>query len=992
MRELMMRTCVVLMALLLSGLVLPSGAFAQASITGTVRDASGAVLPGVTVEATSPVLIEKVRAVVTDDSGHYRIENLRPGAYVVTFALAGFLTVQRQGVELAGSFTATINVELRVGALEETIIVTGESPVVDVQNVTQQRVVDPEAIAALPTGRSDRALGALIPGVVGGQDGGIPGVQGGLTVHGSGAGTIMQSGVAITQGFGTNGSNNSLPNMVSLQEVSYDISAGSAEMTVGGVRINFTPKDGGNTFNGTLFGAFANHSMQGNNYSKALQDAGLRAPSTLDQMWEVNPGFGGPIKRDTLWFYASYRHYTNALSPPGAVFNLNANKPAVWTYAPDTSGRQPTNDATFKDFTARVTWQATPRNKIALTWTEQPTCFCLETIAATVAPEASVRRYYLVRNVILDWMSPVTNRVLLEAAAIPYRYQHVTRDISEFTSPDMVSVVDQGLGNMVYRAPQGTNNLPSPFRNTDYLTSSYRAAASYITGAHAFKVGGTLATLADPTTSFPATQPYNFRFNNGVPNQITLFATPSDVEFNADADVGLYAQDKWTVGRLALSYGLRYDYFKTSYPAQTLGPGPLVPTRNIELPTSPGVSWHDLSYRTGAVYDLFGDGRTAVRVTLNKYLSGQGDGGPFGLALAPANLIVQTTTRNWTDANRNYVPECDLTLPGANGECGAMANPNFGRPVPGSRYDPDTLSGWGKRGFDWEFSTGVQREILPRTSLSVGYFRRWFGNAVITDDRAVTASDYSTFGITAPNTDPRLSTAGSTITGLYNLKPEAFGRPSDNYVTFAKNYGAQIQHWNGFDVTMTARPTTGVQLQGGMSTGRTSTDNCEVAVKVPAVLQVGTLWSPLQFCHQDGKFLTQVKWSGSYTIPRVNVLFSAVLQSLPGPAVLANYVASNTVVAPSLGRSLSGNAQNLTVGLLSPGSESGKQSNVMDIRVGKILRVGTYRAALNLDFYNLLNNNTPTVLNNTFGGATPWLGPQTIPLARFAKISAQLDF
>ena len=373
----------------------------------------------------------------------------------------------------------------------------------------------------------------------------------------------MQSGVAITQGFGNNGSNNSLPNMASLQEVSYDISAGSAEMTVGGVRINFTPKDGGNTFNGTLFGIFANRSMQGDNYSQELKDAGLRAPSTLEQMWEINPGFGGPISGTGCGSMRVPALHERTVAA-GSRVQPEREQAGHLEHAPDASGRQPTNDSTFKDFTARVTWQATARNKIALTWTEQPTCFCLETIAATVAPEASVRRYYLVRNVVVDWMSPVTSRVLLEAAAVPYRYQHVTRETSEFTSPAMVSVVDQGLGNLVYRAPQGTNNLPSPFRNTDYLTSFYRAAASYITGAHAYKVGVTFGTLANPTSSFPATQPFNFRFNNGVPNQITLFATPSDVEFNADVDLGIYAQDKWTIERLALSYGLRYDHFKTA--------------------------------------------------------------------------------------------------------------------------------------------------------------------------------------------------------------------------------------------------------------------------------------------------------------------------------------------------------------------------------------------------------------------------------------------
>ena len=204
---------------------------------------------------------------------------------------------------------------------------------------------------------------------------------------------------------------------------------------------------------------------------------------------------------------------------------------------------------------------------------------------------------------------------------------------------------------------------PRLFEIPTISTSFFRACRLiYITGAHAFKVRATFGTLADPDDQLPSTQPYNFRFNNGVPNQITLFATPSEVEFNADVDLGIFAQDKWTIDRLALSYGLRYDFFKTSYPAQTLGPGPLVPTRNITLPKPPGVSWHDLSYRGGAVYDLFGDGKTAVRVTLNKYLSGQGDGGPFGLALAPANLIVQTTTRNWNDANTNFVPDCDLTL------------------------------------------------------------------------------------------------------------------------------------------------------------------------------------------------------------------------------------------------------------------------------------------------------------------------------------------
>src|SRR5947209_414909 len=172
--------------------LLPTVAFAQAQIAGVVKDTSGAVLPGVTVEAASPVLIEKTRSVVTDGTGQYKIENLRPGAYSVTFTLAGFNTVKREGIELTGTFTASVNAELRVGALEETITVTGETPVVDVQNTKQQRVLDRETIAAIPSGRDAAIMASLIVGVTtGNQD--VGGIQG---ESGSAAGTMMVHGNA----------------------------------------------------------------------------------------------------------------------------------------------------------------------------------------------------------------------------------------------------------------------------------------------------------------------------------------------------------------------------------------------------------------------------------------------------------------------------------------------------------------------------------------------------------------------------------------------------------------------------------------------------------------------------------------------------------------------------------------------------------------------------------------------------------------------------
>ena len=188
---------------------LPASAFAQASITGVVRDTSGAVLPGVTVEVTSPALIEKVRSAVTDDTGQYRVENLRPGTYSVLVTLPGFNVVRRDGVELAGSFTATVNAEMRVGAIEETITVTGESPIVDVQNTSRQYVFDQETIDAHPVGQECHDHGGLAAGRVdlgimdpGGLSGEGSGTSGTVTAHGNSEVRTLVNGVSVASGVG----------------------------------------------------------------------------------------------------------------------------------------------------------------------------------------------------------------------------------------------------------------------------------------------------------------------------------------------------------------------------------------------------------------------------------------------------------------------------------------------------------------------------------------------------------------------------------------------------------------------------------------------------------------------------------------------------------------------------------------------------------------------------------------------------------------------
>jgi hypothetical protein len=687
-------------------------AYAQASITGVVRDTSGAVLPGVTVEASSSALIEKTRSVVTDDTGQYRIENLRPGDYTVTFTLPGFNTVRREGIELTGTFTASVNAELQVGALEETITVTGETPIVDVQSTTRQRVLDQEIIDAVPSGRHPVFMAALIPGVTtANQDvGGVLGMgraSGAVTVHGSADVRTLVNGVSLHSANGSGAAG--AANIAAYQEMAVDTGGISAEQKEGGVRMNLIPRDGGNTTRGYFYGAIATSGMQGNNFTQDLRDRGLGTPDSLKRVWDLNPAFGGPIKRDAVWFHTTVR-YTGAWNYVNMFFNRNAGNPTVWTYEPDTSRPAASTETTWRHANARITWQATPKNKLAVMYDQSYECACPRTLTAEMSPEARLSENLDPKRMVSgDWTAPVTNRFLLEAAFLKHdEYAH-----DEYvTAPavgNLISVTEQS-NNLSYRANTGGTK-------TWNRTFQYRLAMSYVTGAHSFKVGFNYGSGSQDQLRMDFDAPISFRFNNGVPNQLTLRATPFRTITNIDADHGLFIQDRWTVHRVTLTGGLRYDYFHITLPETTIGPGQFAPTRNLVFPETDGVRWHDLQPRSGVVFDVFGDRTTALKVSLNRYLAAQAAQGTFAHLMAPASRLVNSTTRSWQDANRNFVPDCDLLSPVANGECAAMANPNFGTVVPGLTYDPETLKGWGRRDFNWEFSTGVQRELLARTSI-----------------------------------------------------------------------------------------------------------------------------------------------------------------------------------------------------------------------------------------------------------------------------------
>ena len=990
--------------------IFSSSAYAQASIAGVVKDTSGAVLPGVTVEAASPALIEKVRSVVSDGNGQYKIEALRPGSYSLTFTLPGFNTVKREGIELTGTFTATVNADMRVGALEETITVTGETPTVDVQNTKKQIVLDQQLISEIPSSRGTASIASLLPGVtkanqdVGGLNGESGSSTGAMTVHGVADIRTEVNGISVhaTQGSGTNGAGN----MAAYAEMQVDLSGVSAEQKEGGVRINLIPRDGGNTFEGHFYGAFANGSMQGSNVTDELRKRGLSAPNGLDRYSEVNPFGGGRIVRDKLWFFGTAR-YNQARQFSSIYYNKNAGNPNSWVYEPDVARGPATNDNIWKSTNVRLTWQANQKNKIGASYDFAHSCPCPRNLAATISPEANVTAYAPIKPgmmLFLDWSSPVSNRLLLELRFMKRDSSSERPETNIYFTNDpggvlLQSVTEQSTG-LNYRASNTTGtNSKNPVRQPKFT-------ASYITGAHDFKFGFNLGYQSQDQLARSIDSPVSFRFNNGVPNQLTLLATPWRT-FIDESDHGAFIQDRWTVKRMTLTGGLRYDYFHVSFPEQSVGAGLLVPNRNFSFPETEGVKWHDLQPRSGLAYDVFGDGRTAVKVSLNKYLrffgapnaGGTGTDAAFTTNMNPSARLINTTTRSWNDANRNFVPDCNLLTPAANGECGAMSNPDFVTRRPGSSYDPDTLTGWNKRpDSNWQFSAGVQRQILPRVSVDASYFRTWFTNLVVTDDRSISAADHDKFSITAPS-DPRLPGGGGyPVSGIYNLRPAAFGRPADNYITFADNYGNASSTWDGFDITMNARLAQGLTLQGGTSTGRTSTNNCEIVGKLPEILRgalnVGeangaNTFLPEAYCDQKSNFLTQFKMIGTYMIPKIDVQFAATYQDLPGPQVLANLTATNAIVSPSLGRPLSGNAANMVVNIVEPGTVYGERMHELDLRIGKAVRTGRLNTMIGVDLYNVLNANPVLTENRAFG---TFRAPQDILGARFARLVLQLDF
>ncbi|MGE3959756.1 MAG: carboxypeptidase regulatory-like domain-containing protein [Vicinamibacterales bacterium] len=913
---------------------LPGVARAQSAISGVVTDASGAVLPGVTVEAASPALIEKVRSITTDAQGLYRLVDLRPGTYAVTFTLPGFRTVLRDGVELPSNFVATVNAEMSVGGLEETITVSGGAPLVDVQSTQKSAVLPRAVLDSVPTGRTYAAESALVPGVrvsesnVGGARSGS---QQRLTVHGS----VSADSTIEVDGISMNSWGDVQPNHNEgmWQEVTVQTASLGAEVATGGVRVNLIPRDGGNQLSGQTFFGWASQGLQSDNLNDELRQLGVTSGDKVQKLWDLGISVGGPIKRDRAWFYAGFRDVGNR--------NIVAN-----SFMPD--GSPGIFDQTVYNYTGRLTMQLTPRNKLTV-YKDRAFKALDREFGPGVEPSraAGGRTPVLYYTGAVKWSSPVTNRLMLEAgwgASVQSRntgtYQPGVRQ--ERGTPGWyagASRVDLVLGT--------TRNASQGETYTIEQLFTWVASATYVTGAHNFKVGlqsryGVNSVVTASNADLVQ------RYRNGVPDSVLVRNAPlyaREGMLHLNPDMGIYAQDSWRYKRLTVNPGIRYYYLHESVDPGVAPAGRFVPARSFEgIPDL--LNWKNVAPRFGVAYDVTGDSRTAVKFAVSKYYASVTNQYSFYRPLTN-----QTDTRNWTDLNGDDIAQ--------DNEIGPSSNSRFGL-RPERRKDPDL-----KRPSNIEYNVGIDHQLLSNLSVSGAWYKRSFFDFSKTDNLLIAPSDYAAVQVTNPLTNEPMT--------IYNLNRAKLGQ-NDTLDTTATNRDLNRREYQGLEASFNARLPRGASMFGGWWVDKDIVVTCD-----------GDDPNTYIFCDQSKlgmPFRHSFKLAGSAPLPW-NLLLGVSLQSYAGnPLTVSWAVPANLFPG--------GRTQPVTVPLIPAGQKFLDRWTQVDASLRRVLTFGKHRVEASLDMFNALNSNVVLQRNQAFGATLD--RPQQILQPRLIRLSAQWKF
>jgi carboxypeptidase family protein len=918
----------VVFAAVLLIVVMPGAALADSIITGVVTDTSGAVVPGVTVEASSPALIEQTRSVVTDSNGVYRIVDLRPGPYKVTFTLTGFSTVVRDGIILETDFTATINAQLRVGSVEESITVSGASPVVDVQNTQSRAVISSEQIEQLPSGRSFQSLSATVPALQPSGSGrfDVGGAsqmwQGTVSAYGSLANdtSLQVDGMSVMTLLNQGSISGVYHNQGAYQEMSYQVVAGSAESQTGGVLINMIPKEGGNrvTFDGVAL--YTNKDLQSSNN----QGTGLANPSSLYNLYDYNATIGGPVMKDRLWFLFSTRQWGGK--------NYIANQKFA-------DGSPAIDNSQQHAYTTRLTSQLNPKNRLTVMYDYLPKYrqyFGSET--GVLAPSGAALEGHgqgkpqIGYDYQAKWTGTLTNKLLLETGFSQnfLGFELIPQDgvaLPSAANPfGDISKTDLSI------ATKGAYNAPSTYFYYPFVAKTFVTSMSYVTGSHAFKVG-----LQDKWGRIKETLTNNGNmvqvYNNGLPLQVRVYNTPVATDASLNDDFGFYVQDSWRISRLTVNPGLRWEQLREEVNAQAAPAGRFVGPRSFDaIENLP--NFKNFVPRVGAAYDLFGNGTTGIKGSVGRYM--QQDASSFATTYNP--MVTSLASLSWTDLNGDDIAEgslgCVYQTPGCEINFAQMPT-TFG--VRRNRNPDPNLS----RPYQILYNIGFTHELKPGLGFAVNYYRREFHAVTYTTNLANPVANYTAFNIP----DPRNN--GQTI-AVYNANPSTLPLINELDTTSPNNKTT----FNGVDVGLTAR-FRNVNLSGGTSTGRTISILCDV--EDPNYNSAAA--AGVRFCDQSQysiPWLTTVKASGSVLLP-AQVRISAVLQSSPGDPITQTYVITAAAFRAATGVALS--QSSLTARLTQPGTLYEPRVNQLDVTFTRPVKMNHVAISPEVSVFNAFNAN-----------------------------------
>ncbi len=901
------------------------------AIAGVVRDQTGAVVPDVTVEASSPSLIEGRRTTTTGGNGEYRIVDLRPGEYIVTFTREGFRTVKREGITLGASFTVTVNGDLQVGATAQAMTVSDAPPLVDVQNSLTEKAMDRRTLDTIPTGRDPFAVGQIIPGVST-QTPDVGGTQGmqqpTLQVHGSNGNdnVFVVDGMQI-QHTGFSGNQTGFYYNDSLMEsITYLTSSLPAEAPVGGIQISMIPKDGGNQFHGSIFGTGATQALQSNNSNSSLEALGLKARNKIDTLYDLNADLGGPVLKDRLWFLTSFRRW--------GANNFLAN-----TFFPN--GQQVVDGTRLTDVTLRLTYQINKNNKVSVSYDRgfkfrghRPNNLISVSFSDPLADVQ--QKSWLNYMSQAHWTSTVTNRLLFDVG-MTYMPVYYNLFFEPGAVPGTIAQYDTVLSTMTGISPRQDLDRGA------YTTVV--ASASYISGSHNLKTGIQFRK-GYFQESFQMNGDMIQVLQNGVPTSVRIYNTPLTHREDVNPDLGWFLQDSWRLNRrLSLNLGIRFDRMVMNIPAQGAPGGSWVGPRSFPA-MNDVVDWNTWSPRIGFAWDVFGDSKTAIKGGISKYDVLEGS----SLAQNVNPNFISFSTCPWTSATP---PTPGQALTGCTGFSG---NNNH--------IDPDM-----KRPYQWEYTVLIQRQFGANTSVSVGYYGRKFFNLFGVINTAVPQSDYTPVTFTS-------SAVGQPLT-VFNQLPSTLGQIN----LLQKTLPSLYEHYNGVEFQVNTRIQK-ASVFAGFTIGK------DYGTPSGGSTDFNNPNNLINYAGNEGYDQTyQLRAGFSYQLPG-KVQFAGSLRENSGLPQNRTYTVSNSDLA-SQGIKLTQVTQTLIVA--APGTYRYPWQNLLDLRFSRVFKVRErWSFEPMVDLFNTFNSSAVTSAVTSIGPSL--LKPSNIDMGRLIRLGGRINF